>query len=368
LNHLKTRTDYGPHLGSLTMNLYKDANSEEYSLLNELTARGITLKSAVMQVAARKRALGVRRIDQASILVDAKIPFLEMNGPSSSVVSRHFLDRKDLSRDILKSTGLPVVQSQLFASTQIQAATDFAIKLGFPVVIKPRSFSRGIGVTTHIHSVGRLKEAWNELQNTAKKMRFGKTIPFLVEKHFEGTDARFFVVGGKIVSITFKDPPNVVGNGQSSIAELIRVKNQQRKQNIYLKNYLIPSKSEDLDTLQSQSLGLDYIPVDGEKIRLKRESYLNGGGDSVNATVHHSYIDVVRVISSAFHFSPYFGIDIMANDFSAKPSRGNFIVSELEFSPAPLAHFPVSGAPRDMAGSILDYYILKYHAPETLTG
>jgi D-alanine-D-alanine ligase-like ATP-grasp enzyme len=347
------------------MNMDKHTNSKEYSLLNELTARGITLKSAIMEVAARKRKLAVKRFDQAAILVSAKIPFFNMNGPSSSVVSRHFFDNKYLARDILKSSGLPVVQSQLFAPTQIQAAADFAINLGFPVVIKPRSLTRGIGVTTHIQSVEGLKEGWNELQNMAKK-RFGKTIPFLVEKHFEGTDARFFVVGEKIISVTLRYPASVVGNGQGSIAELIRDKNEQRKQDIYLKNYLIPSKSEELDALRRQSLGLDYIPVDGERIILRGTANLSGGGDSVDATdeVNHSYVDVVRAISSAFHFSPYFGIDIMAKDFTAKASRGNFIVSELEFSPAPISYFPVSGAPRDMAGSILDYYILKYYGPD----
>jgi D-alanine-D-alanine ligase-like ATP-grasp enzyme len=344
------------------MNLYKDTNSEEYSLLNELTARGITLKSAVMEVAAKKRNLDVRRFDQASILVSAKIPFFDMNGPSSSVVSRHFFDNKDHSREILKSAGLPVARCQLFTPTQIQEAADFAIKkLKFPVVIKPRSLSRSIGVTTHIQSVEGLKEAWNELQNIAKN-RFGKMLPFLVEEHFEGSDARFFVVEGKIICVTFYHPACVVGNGQSSIAELIRKKNQLRKQNIFLKDYPIPSDSEDLDALPGQSLGLDSIPVDGERIRLRETADLSGGGDSVDATdkIHQSYVDLVRVISSAFQFSPYFGIDFIAEDFTAKASRGNFIVSELEFSPAPASHFPVSGVARDMAGPILDYYILKY--------
>ena len=53
----------------------------------------------------------------------------------------------------------------------------------------------------------------------------------------------------------------------------------------------------------------------------------------------------------------YAGVDLLTPDITAPPTATNYIVGEVEYSPAMMAHFPLIGTPRDMAGAVLQYYL-----------
>lgn len=53
----------------------------------------------------------------------------------------------------------------------------------------------------------------------------------------------------------------------------------------------------------------------------------------------------------------YAGVDVLARDIRSAASDDNHIISEVEFSPAALSHFPLVGVPRNMAGAVLDFYL-----------
>ena len=43
----------------------------------------------------------------------------------------------------------------------------------------------------------------------------------LVEQYLEGVEHRFTVIGGRVFAITQRRPPHVVGDGRSTVSELI---------------------------------------------------------------------------------------------------------------------------------------------------
>jgi D-alanine-D-alanine ligase-like ATP-grasp enzyme len=108
-----------------------------------------------------------------------------------------------------------------------------------------------------------------------------------------------------------------------------------------------------------QGKSLEYVPSDGEVVVLRDESNLSAGGDSIDFTESAAigFNDIAKKAIKAIPGLKYAGVDIITKDILQDPTDDNYVVTEVEFSPAPLSMFPLYGEPRDMAGSILDYYI-----------
>ena len=317
-----------------------------------------------MEYAAIKRNLEVERLSRRVILVKSKsgvkLPFTQMNGLESSLVGMHICNRKYDTRILLKKNNLNVIESKVFGEKEVEKGLSYAKEIGFPVVIKPTTLSRGRGVTTNIINEKEFRDAWNHAISAYKKSR--KTKNVLVERHFEGDDYRFFVVGNKVISATLRKRANVIGDGVSTIRELIQRKNKQRVLNPYLENYLIPEDENQLDLLVRQKYKLDDVLEKGKEIFLRSPSNISAGGDSIDVTdkIHKEYKKIAIEAVKAIPGISYAGVDFIATDISKKPNSSNHIVSEIEFSPAPLAQFPYQGKYRDLAGALLEYYLEKY--------
>src|SRR5699024_7440676 len=190
------------------------------------------------------------------------LAFMHMNGMSSSRIGMHICDNKIHTRNILRKNNIIVVKSKSFKYNEFLKASDFMKKINGPVVIKPISLSRGRGITTNITNEKELKTGWEKAFNAYRTGKESKTV--LIEEQFEGYDYRVFVVKDKVISVTQRRRANVVGDGKSTVLELINKKNEERKQNPYLCDYLIPTNVDVLDQLVKQNLTLNYVPKQDE--------------------------------------------------------------------------------------------------------
>jgi D-alanine-D-alanine ligase-like ATP-grasp enzyme len=327
------------------------------------------------------------------------IVFHEMNGPRS-MGGRFYCDEKTVARDLLKRAGLNVAISQSFDPSELREGLRYAQRIGYPVVVKPTNLARGIGVTANIQRPEEFSTAWRRArtanlgwlhvaatlarsvrgapgQSRARNLPAYRELirdasstawqrrwrPVLVEKHFQGNDFRAFVVGDEIVSVTQRQAANVVGDGHATVRELIDRKNAIRAENAYLCDHPIPTTAESLDRLASAGLTMSHVPAPGEVAVLRSASNLSAGGDSVDFTeeAHPGFIDIAIRAVRAIPGLEYGGVDLITPDITAPPTATNYIVGEVEYSPAMLAHFPLTGTPRDMAGAVLDYYLA--HGP-----
>ncbi|WP_078594239.1 hypothetical protein [Evansella clarkii] len=335
----------------------------EADFVKERQEEGIGMKSALVEYAALKRGHKVDRLSEKIIIVHTNyghtFAFTQMNGISSSRIGKYLCDRKHDARYILKGKDISVVESEVFGFYEYNQAVSYINKIGFPVVVKPTNMSRGKGITTNIKSIDEFQTAWEKGFNAYKSNRKAKQL--LIERHVNGDDFRLFVVGNKVVSATHRKRANVVGNGQSTVLQLIQLKNEERAENPYLSNYLIPEEHEQLDLLVKKEITLDYVPGKGEHVILRSQSNLSAGGDSVDVTdvAHPEFLSMAVKAVAAIPGVEYGGVDVITPDISAKPDIDNHIISEIEYSPAPLAHFPYKGKNRDMAGAVIDHYLLK---------
>jgi D-alanine-D-alanine ligase-like ATP-grasp enzyme len=330
-----------------------------HSRLVQLVQEGAGLKSAVMQDAAELAGLKVERLNRSLILAtDAAgtiaLPFRNMNGPHSSYAAMALCDRKPIAKKLLRASGLEVGAVESFRRSGVKAGARYAAGIGYPVVVKPSSSARGNGVTTGIPDEAALQRAWTHAMNMSEGSRY-----IVVERHFDGDDYRFFVVGGKVVSVTHRRRANVEGDGVSTVRALIERKNAIRLANIYVRSYLIPDDPAVLDRLAASGHDLDGVPAKGERVVLRGASNLSAGGDSIDVTdaTHPSFLEVAIRALAAIPGMRYGGVDILARDIAQPATADNHIVGEVEFSPAPLSQFPLEGKPRDMAGAVVAYYL-----------
>jgi cyanophycin synthetase len=87
------------------------------------------------------------------------------------------------------------------------------------VVVKPQDGNQGKGVTVNIND----RKHFDMAYRTAAE--YG---PVMVERFLPGHDFRLLVVGNKLVAAARREPPQVIGDGQHTVRELVDEVNPTR--------------------------------------------------------------------------------------------------------------------------------------------
>src|SRR5262249_5429264 len=86
-----------------------------------------------------------------------------------------------------------------------------------PVIVKPRAGSRGRHTTTYIYTLEDLKKAFDVAKQLCAWV--------IVEEHLEGPVYRGTVINYKTAGVLRGDSPQVVGDGQKTVRQLVEEKN-----------------------------------------------------------------------------------------------------------------------------------------------
>jgi D-alanine-D-alanine ligase-like ATP-grasp enzyme len=291
--------------------------------------------------------------DEFMIVLQGKQYFFEGN-PLHCLPYKTFIDIDDKLevKKFLDSHNIPVAKGDIFLN--IEKALHFGIGLGFPLVVKPRSGSLSVHVTTDIQSVSELKEAIL----IAKKFRQD----FLVERHVSGKLYRATVVGKKHIFICEKESPNIIGDGETSVQELVSIKNASSgRGKQHDNNSTLHEISMDLDFLAQQGFTADYIPLKDQKIYVNKKTTLSVGSDIINClnNTHKDTIDLFLHISEITNCE-LVGIDFICKDISVSYKEQDTAVLELNSLPYIDMHQRVShGENTPVAEIVWDFVIEK---------
>ena len=153
---------------------------------------------------------------------------LDLNTLGASEIAKD----KDFATFFMKRMGYSTIPGKTFFSNElckeinsknnIDAGYQYAKKLVFPVIVKPNSGSKGIGVCKVINK----QEFYKALRFIFTKDRVA-----IVQKAIKGKDYRIVVLDEKVISAYERIPLNIIGDGISTIQQLL-----SKKQSVFIKN------------------------------------------------------------------------------------------------------------------------------------
>lgn len=268
-------------------------------------------------------------------------------GSKTSCVGTDIACDKALTKELLMNQNIPVADGGMIYN--IINLLREGERIGYPLVIKPRYGSKGDGVIVNITTEKELVKAYNNLKDKYNEL--------IIEKYIVGNDYRVCLVDYKVIAVSLRVPPMVIGNGKDNIKELIRKLNQDPKRGYDHEKQLTMVKidSELLRCLKGQGISLLSIPSEGEKISLRENANLSTGGMAIDCTdkICKENIDICVRVAKTIGLD-ICGIDITTSDI-AEPIYGNGVIMEVNAAPGiRMHHFPSEGKVRDVGKSILN--------------
>jgi cyanophycin synthetase len=266
-----------------------------------------------------------------------------------------FTTRKDDCKAFLNNLGFPVPQGDVVVSCK--EALRVADTIGYPVAVKPVAGHKGIGVTAEVQNAEELEFAFDRALDAIPE---NQATQIIVEKSISGVDFRLLCVNGRFVAATERRPASVVGDGYSTIAELIRRENRKPERTDSATSPLGKIQSDESMEryLGEQGLSTNSVIEKDRTVYLRKVANLSAGGLSIDATrtMHPDNIILAQDIAQHFKLT-CLGIDVIAQSLAKSWKSGNFGIIEINAAPGISMHLrPAVGESVDVPSHILDTF------------
>jgi len=259
---------------------------------------------------------------------------------------------KEITKTVLCASGIETPRG-ILADTHAQAIR--AVKkaaLLYPLICKPVDGSLAKGVTWDIATEKELEAAILHAKGAYGKR---KRTQFLIEEMFVANEYRVLVFNGKVLSCVEKIPAGVIGDGHSTIRELIDMFDKKRMPGFEIRLDKIAK-----DTLKKHALTLKSVLAKGRFLGLRNNLNMSDGGRAVDRTrqMHAHFKDIaVRAIEAVG--LTYGGIDFFAHDITSPQSK--YVIIEINPNPFYNMHEKplVEGKGMDVSSEILKVFFPK---------
>jgi len=255
---------------------------------------------------------------------------------------------KQASRIMMMEMGVPVAKGDVV--TSVDELKPLIESMSFPLVAKPAGGNQGRGVTTNIKSWEDVVEAFHLAAEISKDV--------IIEQQISGDDYRLLVVDGKLIAAAKRTPAHVLGDGTSTIQELVDEVNRDSCRgechgNVLTKIKIGPSAKS---ILQKKGYTLATVLEYDEILYLDHAANLSKGGtaEDVTDTVHPDIEKLAARISNMCGLD-ICGIDIMAKTLARPLAETGGAVLEINAAPGFRMHLsPTKGKARNVAKPVLD--------------
>ncbi|AOY91399.1 cyanophycin synthetase [Cupriavidus sp. USMAA2-4] len=263
----------------------------------------------------------------------------------TSAIGESISRDKDLTKSLLESCGVPVPEGRMVddADDAWKAAQD----IGVPVVVKPYDGNHGRGVFTNLTT--------QEEVQTAYAVAIDEGNGVIVERFVPGNEHRLLVVGGRLVAAAMGETASVVGDGKSTVEELIELQiNSDPRRGSTEDHPLNRVRLDSAARLELKRQGLEgsSVPPEGKTVLVQRNGNV---AFDVTDRVHPS---VARHASLAARIVglDIAGVDLVATDISRPLAEQGGAVVEVNAGPGLLMHIkPADGQPRPVGRAIVEH-------------
>ncbi len=256
---------------------------------------------------------------------------------------------KEGTKQILRDAGVPVPRGTVvhFLDELEGAIEDVG---GYPIVIKPLDGNHGRGITIDINNWNDAEQAYDLAKDVSRAV--------IVERFYRGRDHRVLVINGKVVAVAERVPANVIGDGKSTVQELIDRTNLDPNRGEGHDNVLtkIVVDRTSMDLLQRQGYTLETVLNPGEICYLRATANLSTGGIAVDRTddIHPENIWLAQRVAKIIGLD-IAGIDVVTPDITQPLREVDGVIVEVNAAPGFRMHVcPSVGLPRNVAAPVMD--------------
>jgi cyanophycin synthetase len=255
---------------------------------------------------------------------------------------------KDETKNILADAHVPVPKGIIVYSEE--ELKERIGEVAYPLALKPLNGNQGRGVTTHIYDLNRALFGFKIAQKISKAV--------IVEEFIGGDDHRFLVINYKLVAATRRSPAAIVGDGVSTIQQLIEEENKDPQRGDSEEHVLAKIIIDDVTRkiLSENKLELSSVLIKGQKLVVKDTANISAGGTATDLTdvVHPENKFLVERIARLFCLD-ICGVDIITSSVETPITRKTGAVIEVNAGPGVRMHTnPQHGVARNVAAPIID--------------
>jgi D-alanine-D-alanine ligase-like ATP-grasp enzyme len=263
---------------------------------------------------------------------------------------------KQLVHRLLSDAGIPVPRHTVATLRDYASALSHLRSCRGSVVVKPAALTGGgFGVTTNVATPRALRSAM------AWAYGYGKDI--LIEDQVEGDCYRILIMDGEHLDSILRRPPTVVGDGKSTLRQLLRRENRRRvAQGAARSQALILTDRDLVNTLARQGLALGSRPPAGAVVRLKQAINENALQENSPA----AGLLCPEIMAAARKAAELVGlrlagVDVICRDPSVPLDASGGVVLEVN-APPNLYYHHLDGRDASVAEAILDAYFDRQRA------
>ncbi|MCP4768905.1 MAG: cyanophycin synthetase [Gammaproteobacteria bacterium] len=319
---------------------------------------------------AQRREFGPSTQSLVDAAVERNIPWLRLNEYSlvqfghgkyqkriqatvtsdTGTIATSLASDKEGTHSLLRDMGLPVPKQSMFSSED--DAVYNVNRMGYPVVIKPLDANHGRGISINLTTDDEVREAFH----IAKAQSRSRHV--IAESFISGYDHRMLVVNNELVAVAKRVPGHVVGDGKSTIAQLVEVVNSDPRRGIGHEKVLTRLELDGQASTLMKAADYDENTVleKDEIFSLRATANLSTGGTSIDLTdvVHpdnrEMAIRAVRAVGLDIG-----GVDFITDDITYSYKDVGGAIVEVNAGPGFRMHVaPSEGQPRDVSGKVLD--------------
>jgi len=269
----------------------------------------------------------------------------------SGILGVELASDKEGTKRILQEAGVPVPRGTvIYYQDELEEAIEEVG--GFPIVIKPLDGNHGRGISIDVKTMAEAEEAFIAASDESK------TRSVIVERFYTGRDHRILIVNGKVVAVAERVPAHVVGDGKSTIQELVDETNRDPLRGAGHNNVLtaIELDRAAFQLLDRQGFTLDTILPAGEICYLKATANLSTGGIAIDRTdeIHPENLWIAERAARIVGLD-IAGIDMVIEDISRPMREVDGVIVEINAAPGLRMHFsPSQGTSRNVGAAIVD--------------
>ncbi len=266
----------------------------------------------------------------------------------TSSIAVDIASNKDETKRMLADAAIPVADGVCIALAEdVETAVK---KLGFPLVFKPLDGNHGKGASINVKTLEEAHAAYVHAKTYSRKI--------IVEKFITGFDFRILMINYKFIAAAVREPAHVIGDGLSTIQQLIETENKDPRRGYGHENVLteISIDRETIDQLSKKNYTTETVLANKELCYLKGTANLSTGGTSTDITdiIHPHNIFIFERISRIIGLD-ICGIDIMATNLTEPLESSGGVVLEVNAAPGFRMHLaPAKGLPRNVAAPVID--------------